>query len=108
MCGSRLLTSWGNLKESVFRIILISSLIAPSASPAAAIKIKNRSPKSVSNLDDFVRTDALDDPMNRIGPDFQVPEALRKRPAFWFDIYTLYGSNDNVIHHSEYPWIIYK
>lgn len=56
----------------------------------------------------FERTDALGDPQNRIDAEFKVPAKLRERTAFWFDVYTRYGSNEHVIHHDLYPWIIFK
>lgn len=52
--------------------------------------------------------DILSDSLDRIGPDFSVPKPLKKRTAFWFDIYTKYGKYEHVIHHLRYPWIIYK
>src|SRR5205085_2505867 len=45
---------------------------------------------------------------NRISQDFKVPADLQERTSFWFDIYTKYGSNEHVIHHVLYPWIVYK
>lgn len=54
------------------------------------------------------REQILNDFENRISDDFNVPEGLRKRVGFWFDIYSLYDSNKRVIHHSRYPWIIFK
>ncbi len=54
------------------------------------------------------RTDALNDPFNRISAEFKIPKILRPRTAFWFDIYTKYGSSENVIHHVLYPWIVFK
>lgn len=56
---------------------------------------------------EFVRESALKDPQNRISPDFKIPQALEKRTAFWFDVYTKYGSEENVVHHTLYPWIVY-
>lgn len=48
------------------------------------------------------------DPANLIADEFNVPPELQQRVGFWFDIYTKYGSNHHVIHHVDYPWIIYK
>ena len=53
------------------------------------------------------RTNVLKDPINRISKDFKVPKKLEPRVSFWFDIYTKYNSDDHVIHHSEYPWIVF-
>ncbi|MEQ1875440.1 MAG: lytic transglycosylase domain-containing protein [Bdellovibrionia bacterium] len=49
----------------------------------------------------------LNDPQNRISPDFKVPPSLEKRVGFWFDIYTKFSASQHVIHHADYPWIIY-
>ena len=56
----------------------------------------------------FERTQALDDPDNRISDEFKIPKKLKDRTAFWFDVYTQYGSNQHVIHHTLYPWIVYR
>jgi len=48
----------------------------------------------------------LSDVARRVSPDFRVPSGLEKRVGFWFDIYTKYTADENVIHHVEYPWII--
>lgn len=66
---------------------------------------------NVTNSDqawDEMRSRVLNDEANRISPEFKVPESLRKRTQFWFDIYTRYGSNDHIIHHVLYPWIVFK
>ena len=55
-----------------------------------------------------MRSKVLDDESSRISADFKIPESLRQRTEFWFDIYTRYGSNDHVIHHVLYPWIVFK
>ena len=54
------------------------------------------------------RIDALSDPSNKISPEFKIPTQLKQRTAFWYDIYTLYGERDHVVHHTLYPWIVYK
>ncbi len=54
------------------------------------------------------REDILNDYDDRISDDFSIPEGLRDRVGFWFDIYSRYDSNMRVIHHSQYPWIIFK
>ncbi len=56
----------------------------------------------------FERVDALTDPQNRIDAEFKVPARLRDRTAFWFDVYTRYGSNEHIVHHVLYPWLVYK
>lgn len=52
--------------------------------------------------------DALKDPLERISKDFHIPKGLEKRTQFWFDIYTKHDSYTHVIHHTRYPWVVYK
>lgn len=49
----------------------------------------------------------LSDPLSRIDDAFAISPTFRKRVEFWFGIYTRYGANTHVIHHSRYPWIVY-
>ena len=56
----------------------------------------------------FNRDQILNDYQNKVAEDFKIPEGLRDRVGFWFDIYTKYDSNNRVIHHTEYPWIVFK
>ena len=56
----------------------------------------------------FDREAVIADSEERIAPDFKVPEMLKDRVAFWFDIYTKYDSNHRIIHHSRFPWIVFK
>lgn len=64
--------------------------------------------KSLTPPPSFERTSALADPSDRISREFSVPKQLKRRTAFWFDIYTYYGGEQHVIHHTLYPWVIYK
>lgn len=54
------------------------------------------------------REEVLNDYANRISDEFAIPTGLRDRVGFWFDIYSKYDSNKKVIHHSRYPWIVFK
>lgn len=56
----------------------------------------------------FDRERVLDDYDHRISDEFSIPKGLRDRVGFWFDVYTKYDSNHRIIHHSRYPWIVYK
>jgi membrane-bound lytic murein transglycosylase D len=56
----------------------------------------------------FDRDWVLNDADKRVSEDFKIPSDLRDRVGFWFDVYTKYDSNRRVIHHSLYPWIVYK
>lgn len=56
----------------------------------------------------FDLSEALIDSKDRISQDFKVPENMKERVGFWMEIYAKYNSNQHVIHHSLYPWIVYK
>lgn len=55
----------------------------------------------------YHKDEILNDYENRISDEFHVPEGLKSRVGFWFDIYTRYDSNKKVVHYSTYPWIIF-
>lgn len=55
----------------------------------------------------FDREGILVDFNSRISKDFHIPEGLRDRVGFWFDVYTHYDSDKRVIHHAIYPWVIF-
>ncbi|RMG40721.1 MAG: LysM peptidoglycan-binding domain-containing protein [Candidatus Dadabacteria bacterium] len=40
-------------------------------------------------------------------PAFVVPKQMRSRVNFWIDIFTRYGKYQEVIHHRDYPYVIY-
>lgn len=65
-------------------------------------------PGDSNQLSGFDRERILNDYDNRISDRFAIAEGLRDRVGFWFDVYTKYDSNRRVIHHTRYPWIIYK
>lgn len=50
----------------------------------------------------------LDDSENRISEDFKIDDQLRSRVGFWFDVYSKFDSNHRIVHHSLYPWIVFK
>jgi len=50
----------------------------------------------------------LSDTEGRISDEFDIPELLFDRAGFWFDVYTKYDSNQRVIHHALFPWIVYR
>lgn len=41
-------------------------------------------------------------------PIFSIPPRLEARVGFWIDIFTKYGKNQSVIHHREYPYIVFN
>ncbi len=55
-----------------------------------------------------LRAKILSDFSNRMSPGFSIPDGLKERTEFWFDIYTRYGEAHHVIHHLRYPWIIFR
>ncbi len=54
------------------------------------------------------KEEILNDYGNKISADFKIPSGLKSRVSFWFDIYSRYSSNQRIIHHSLYPWIVFK
>ncbi|HEX4925466.1 MAG TPA: transglycosylase SLT domain-containing protein [Bdellovibrionales bacterium] len=54
-----------------------------------------------------MRLEILSDPEDRVSPAFKVPPRLAKRVEFWFNIYTKYTATQHVIHHVDYPWVIF-
>lgn len=57
---------------------------------------------------DFRPERALEDPFSRIDNEFNIPDVLRPRVAFWFQVYTHFNKNQHIIHHILYPWIVYE
>ncbi len=57
---------------------------------------------------DFTRDDFLTDKFDRVADVFKVPDSLYHRVGFWFDIYTKYSSKYEVLHHVDYPWIVFE
>lgn len=55
-----------------------------------------------------LRAKILSDFADRMSADFKVPEGLKERTEFWFDIYARYGEAHHIVHHVRYPWIVYK
>lgn len=56
----------------------------------------------------FDRASILIDEDSRIDDAFNISPGLRDRVGFWFDIYSRYDSHKRVIHHSLFPWVIFK
>lgn len=55
-----------------------------------------------------LRNKIVSDFAGRMTEDFKVPDGLRERTEFWFDIYARYGEAHHIVHHVRYPWIVYK
>lgn len=56
----------------------------------------------------FDRDLVLADSEQRIHDDFTIPDAMKERVGFWFDVYTKWNEHQRVIHNARYPWIIYR
>ncbi len=54
------------------------------------------------------RSQILADVNERIAVEFNIPDGFENRVGFWFDIYSLYDSKKYIIHHRDYPWIVYE
>lgn len=63
---------------------------------------------SNENLRRETKARILNDFGQRLTPEFQIPEALKARVGFWFDIYTRWGESHHIIHHERYPWVIFR
>lgn len=49
----------------------------------------------------------LDDPSNRLEPEFKIPIALRERVGFWLQVFGRFSSRTKIIHDKRKPEIIY-
>lgn len=85
-------------------VALLGKLVAYNEKEIPAAKRAANDPE----IPEFDRDQILNDYDDRISPLFEIPDDLRDRVGFWFDVYTKYDSNRRVIHHARYPWIIYK
>lgn len=63
-------------------------------------------PSNLQNSASKVRA-LVSDPEGKIEPEFQVPESLKSRVAFWMEIYARYNSRMRVVHDRVDPGIIY-
>ncbi|MBK9321518.1 MAG: lytic transglycosylase domain-containing protein [Bdellovibrionaceae bacterium] len=50
---------------------------------------------------------ALTDQHNRLAEDFKIPSGMQERVSFWLDVYSKYDSKKYLVHHREYPWVIF-
>ena len=65
-------------------------------------------PLSTHAVTDLQKSEILKDYRGRISSNFQISERIYPRVEFWFDVYTKYESSIKLIHHEDYPWIIFK
>lgn len=71
-------------------------------------KAQEKFPSPLLEAHPISRLQVLDDPLHRVSDEFAIPDSLKRRTQFWFNIYTLYDSKVHVIHHLRYPWIVFK
>ena len=50
----------------------------------------------------------LNDKEHRISKQFVIPDDLKKRVEFWFNVYATYTISHAVLHDTTHPWIIYE
>ena len=65
----------------------------------------------VKFVPDFDPRILLEDAENRIRDEFKIQNispGLEDRVGFWLKVYSVYDSNKKVIHHADFPWIIFK
>jgi membrane-bound lytic murein transglycosylase D len=74
---------------------------------ALAPAIKETTPANAATPSDDAQKVALNDEQNRLAEEFKIPKGMEERVAFWLDIYSRYDSKHYVIHHREYPWIVF-
>jgi membrane-bound lytic murein transglycosylase D len=79
-----------------FSLSLVASVLLVAGAPAQA------TPGFGSNLTFRSSTAAVP----RTGP-FQTPPRLRGRVDFWKDIFAKYGRNQVVVHHREFPQVVF-
>lgn len=119
------------MKRLSFNFILglgIGTFLSTEVAQNPIFKISDRAWASVSSLEtrapslpqpinteiaesknqSFDKDLILKDYENKISDEFKVPQELKDRVAFWFDIYTKYSAQEEVIHHADYPWIVFR
>ena len=83
------------------------STVTPKRSPTTFSPAANNQVVPLKNQN-FDRNLILNDHQNKISEEFKVPSELRDRVGFWFDIYTKYSAQEEVIHHADYPWVVFR
>lgn len=93
-------------------VALFNSTNVPEVVQEVHTKIQNLAVEAMVLTKDpdivYHREEILNDFQDRISEDFAIPEGLRDRVGFWFDIYTRYDSLKKVVHHTQYPWVIFE
>jgi membrane-bound lytic murein transglycosylase D len=68
---------------------------------------ENSPEKSPNETDLPVKEQALRDTDHRLAEEFKIPLGMEERVAFWLDVYSRFDSKHYVIHHRDYPWIVF-
>ncbi len=55
----------------------------------------------------ITRLDILQDKYEKIPPAFNIPQKLRLHVGFWLNIYSKFSSRYYILHHEQYPWLVY-
>ncbi len=70
--------------------------------------LKNTDQKNLIQKKNYLTKNLIfKDPNNLINDDFSIPNEINQRVGFWFDIYSKYSQDQHIVHHREYPWIIF-
>lgn len=64
--------------------------------------------ENFENRSRFDKDNVLIDYKNLISSEFHIPENLKPRVSFWFDVYTKYGIDEQIIHSHKFPWLVLK
>lgn len=87
----------------------LSATAAPKTSIETSVdKVLKQVTVDPSAPPEFDRESILKDYEDRVTDLFAIDPKLKGRVGFWFDIYTKHPSEDQVIHHREYPWVVFK
>ncbi|MCB0414746.1 MAG: lytic transglycosylase domain-containing protein [Bdellovibrionales bacterium] len=79
---------------------------APSLHNSTSIVKPNTSPPISEKL--LIPQAVLNDPDKLVNPVFKVPKYLHPRVSFWFNVYTKWDSYNHIIHHVDYPWVVFE
>ncbi len=93
-------------------LVLILTSVAPALSSAQSLESAPQLENVRSEMQQSEKRPSADlilrDPLDRVTAEFQIPEGLRDRTQFWMEVYSRFDSYDHIIHHTRYPWIVFK
>lgn len=88
-------------------ILLFATILVAAGRSFAASNVEQAGVEA-SQVSPTIKDEIIADHQNRLSADFKIPENLKKRVGFWFDIYSKYSASEHVIHHVDYPWIVFS